>query len=256
MHPTTALRADGHGDSLLGGTLAGVGLVAAGLVLAFMAIATPLVSRLMPGTGAGSSSVSLAMLVWALAIVAGGSLLVSGADRLAASMAGVRARARRPSAMTRMLATLPDEVVALTGIATRDRRPVPQLVVGPFGVAVVHELPSAETARRAGSSWEIMTTHGWAPTDNPLDLAARDADRVRYWLSEGDLDFVARVHAALVTSDPSLPRSAGCAVITLEQVPAWIAALPRQRSLSEGRRQRLLALVGAGVAAEEARRGW
>jgi hypothetical protein len=256
MHPTTALRADKESDSLLGGTLAGVGLVAAGLVLAFMAIATPLVSRLMPGTSAGTSSLSLAMLVWALAIVAGGSLLVSGADRLADTAAGVRDRARRPSALARVLATLPDEVAILPGIPTRDRRPVPQLAIGPFGVAVIHELPSAEIVRRAGSSWEILTTHGWAPTEYPLDLATRDADRVRYWLGEGDLDFVARVHAALVTPDPSLPRSAGCAVITLEQVPAWIAALPRQRSLSEGRRQRLLALVGAGVAAEEARRGW
>jgi hypothetical protein len=256
MNPTTALRADGHPDSLIGGTLAGVGLVAAGLVLAFMAIATPLVSRLMPGSGAGSSSLSLAMLVWALAIVAGGSLLVSGADRLVASVAGIRARARRPSAMARVLATLPGDVAVLPGIPTRDRRPVPQLVIGLFGVAIIHELPSAEIVRRVDSSWEIMTTHGWAPTEHPLDRATRDADRVRHWLGEGDLDFVARVHAALVTLDPSLPRSAGCAVITLEQVPAWIAALPRQRSLSEGRRQRLLALVGAGVAAEEARRGW
>jgi hypothetical protein len=107
-----------------------------------------------------------------------------------------------------------------------------------------------------GPTWEIRTAHGWTPTEHPLERAARDADRVRYWLNDGDLDFVARVHAALVTSDPSVRRSAGCAVITTEQIPAWIDALPRQRSLSDGRRQRLLALVRARVAAEDARRGW
>jgi hypothetical protein len=256
MQPTTVPRPAAHGRSLVGGTLAGAGLVAAGLVLGFLAVETPFASRLMAAPGGGSSSLSSALLVWALAIVAGGSLLVSGADRLAATVAGVRARARRPSAIARALATLPDDIAVMPGIDPRDGRPLPLLVVGPFGVAVVHELARPELLRAVGPSWEIKTAHGWAPTEHTLDRAARDGDRVRYWLGQGDLDFVARVHAALVTSDPSVRRSAGCAVITAQQIPAWIDALPRQRSLSDGRRQRLLALVRAGVATEDARRGW
>ena len=71
----------------------------------------------------------------------------------------------------------------------------------------------------------------------------RDADRVRHWLSEADLDFVVRVYAAMVVSDRTLERSPTCAVITNEQIPAWIASLPRQRTLTTGRRGRLLAMA-------------
>ncbi len=51
-------------------------------------------------------------------------------------------------------------------------------------------------------------------------MTARDAERVRHWLGDGDLDFVVRVYAALVTADASMPRSASCAVITADQ-SAW-----------------------------------
>jgi hypothetical protein len=254
MQVPTASRSDGRLGALLGGVLVGTGSVVAGLSLAYLAIDTPFVSRLVPG--AGSSMLPSALLVWALAIVAGGSLLVSGTDRLAVIAARVRDRARRPSPLARALGSLSDEVVVTSGIASREGLPIPHLAVGPFGVAVLHELGSPETIRPIGSSWQILTAHGWAPTEHPLDHAARDADRVRYWLGQGDLDFVARVHAALVTPDPSMPRSPGCAVITVEQIPAWIDALPRQRSLTESRRQRLLGLVRTGVAAEPNRRDW
>jgi hypothetical protein len=254
MELPTAARPDTRRGALLGGALVGTGLVVAGLSLAYLAIDTPLVSRLVPGSGA--STLPSALLVWALAIVAGGSLLVSGADRLAVIVAGIRERTRRPSPLARALGSLPDEVDVIDGIPSRDGLPVPYLAVGPFGVAVIQELGSPDAIRPVGSSWQLLTAHGWTPAEDPLEHAARDADRVRYWLAQGDLDFVARVHAALVTPDPSMPRSAGCAVITVEQIPAWIAALPRQRSLSESRRQRLLALVRAGVVAEPSRRDW
>ncbi len=256
VQPTIPSRSDGQLGSLIGGTLVGAALVAVGLSLAILAIGTPLVSRLIPAAGTGASGLSPSMAGWVLAILAGASLLVSGTDRLAGIVAGARARARRVSPVARALASLPADVTVTTGVAGRDGRPVPHLAIGAFGVAVVHELPPASLVRRAGPSWEILTAHGWAPTEGPLERAARDADRVRYWLNQGDLDFVARVHAALVSPDPALPRTAGCAVIGADQIGDWIAALPRQRSLTEGRRQRLSALVQSGVAGEDARRGW
>ena len=51
-------------------------------------------------------------------------------------------------------------------------------------------------------------------------------------------------------------RSPLCAVITEAQIPAWIAALPRQRSLTEGRRQQVVARVRGAVASGGARPGW
>jgi hypothetical protein len=137
-----------------------------------------------------------------------------------------------------------------------DGRPIPELVIGPFGVAVVHPMPPSERVRRVGQSWEIRVREGWAPTEHPLDRAARDADRVRHWLTNGDLDFVVRVYAAIVAPDTTLPRSPVCAVITADQIPAWLQALPAQRGLTPGRRNRLVTLVRSAVTAGDGRIGW
>jgi hypothetical protein len=94
-------------------------------------------------------------------------------------------------------------------------------------VAVVHEAPPGEV-----SSW-----------DDPRDLVARDAERVRRWLLTHDVDFVVRIYAALVTTETSLPRTTACAVVTAEQASAWIASLPRQRSMNPERCTRIIGLL-------------
>jgi len=145
------------------------------------------------------------------------------------------------------LDTLPGDVAVVRGVVPHDARPVPALVVGPFGVAVVDELAPADRLRRVDGSWEARTRDGWIPTEHPLDQVARDAERVRHWLTHGELDFVVRVYAALVTGDPTIPRSPLCAVITIEQIPAWVEGLPRQRSLNDWRRNVLVARVRDAV---------
>jgi hypothetical protein len=120
---------------------------------------------------------------------------------------------------------------------------VPELVIGSFGVAVIHELPSAGRVRHGAAGWETRSNDGWEPIDDPLDTAMRDAERVRRWLAGADLEFVVRVYAALVVSDRMVQRSPTCAVIGANQIPAWIASLPRQRTLTAGRRARLMAMT-------------
>jgi hypothetical protein len=44
-------------------------------------------------------------------------------------------------------------------------------------------------------------------------------------------------------------------VITEEQIPGWLEALPAQRSLNAGRQGRLASMVRSAVASREARRG-
>lgn len=229
--------------SVVGGTLLGASLVAVGLGIAFLAIETPLVARLVPDGRFGSDQLAMVAVVWALTLIACAGLSVAGTNRLAATVASVRSRTARFSPMVRMLQTLPAEVVVATDVVPADGRPIPELVVGPFGVAIVHELGPREVIRRIGESWETRTRDGWVPTEFPLDRVARDAERVRHWFANGDLDFVVRVYAALVTSDTSIARSPLCAVITVDQIPAWIEALPRQRSLSAGRRNQLVGRI-------------
>jgi hypothetical protein len=254
MQSIASPRPDRHVLHLVSGTVLGATFVSLGLGLAFEVTATPIVSHLVPASRVNPSQVTIAMLIWALSLIAGGALLVAGTNRLAATVASVRTRGSRLSPVARVLGQLSAEVVVATGVVPNDGRPIPELVVGPFGVAVVHEMASRETIRAMGQSWEARTQEGWVATEHPLDRVARDADRVRHWLGDGDLDFVVRVYAALVTSDTSMARSSACAVITPEQVPAWIEALPRQRSLSAGRRHHLLARVRGAVVDEDARR--
>lgn len=248
-------RPDRHTGRLVWGTVAGACLVAVGLGLAFLVIETPLVARLMPGSRAGSSQFTSAMLVWALSLAAGAALLVSGTNRLAVTVASVRRRTAGRSPVMRAMGRLPDDIVVAAGVVPRDGRPIPELVIGPFGVAIVHELEGRDRLRLVGQMWETRTRDGWVPTEHPLELVARDAERVRYWLTHGDLDFVVRVYAALVTPDTTIQRSSLCAVISDDQIPAWLAALPRQRSFSAGRRNHLLTRIRESGAAEAPRRG-
>ncbi len=240
MHSPTRPRPDVHHTNLAIGALLGAGLAVAGLSLAYMAIGTPLVTRLVPGAASGTDPVAMAVLIWTLTLIAGGAMLTSGTNRLAGTLAAVRDRMRRGSPVTQALAGVTGEVQTVANVVVEGGRPIPTLVVGPFGVAIVGDMVAAGSFRRVGHGWETRVGGGWVPAEHPLDRVARDAERVRHWLGHGDLDFVVRVYGALVAPDTSLPRSPSCAVITVDQIPAWIASLPRQRSLNATRRDRLV----------------
>jgi hypothetical protein len=257
MQSTFAPQPARHLGHLVGGTLVGVALMAMGVGIAFLTIGTPLAARLVPSGYPGSSQLAIGTLVWSFAIMAGAALmLVSGANQLVVTVESVRLRTAHGSPLMRALRELPDDIAITTGVAPEDDRSIPQLAIGLFGVAVFLEVSGPDRTRRVGGSWEARTGDRWVPTENPLDRVARDAEQVRRWLIQGDLDFVVRVHAALVTPDASIPRSSGCAVISAEQIPAWIAALPPQRTLSASRCAHLLARLREAVAGEVANRGW
>jgi hypothetical protein len=238
---------------LLGGVLAGGALVAAGLVADYLTIATPFVAALVSGT----PSIGVGLGVWAFALVTGGALLIAGTDHLARLVAAARRGSDGRGPAARALAGSADDVAVVSRVAMHDGAILPELVIGPFGAAVVHVMPSSRLIRR-GARWETRTSVGWVPMDDPLEAAARDADRVRRWLSLADLDFVVRVYAAVVVDDRTIQRSPICATLTPEQIPGWIAALPRQRTLTRARRDRLLAMTRMPPAVEPDRhqRGW
>ncbi len=245
---------------LLGDTVAGLVLVAAGLLTAYLDIATPTVMGLVPE--AAGRQPFLGLGIWSFALIAGGSLLVAGTDRLARILAAVRHRHGDGGPAARALAQRPDGVVVLGEFVPGDGRPIPEIAIGAFGVAVFHALPGSGRVRRGPRGWEARSGDGWHPTDDPLDAALRDAERVRHWLGTSDLDFVVRTHAALVVGDRVLERTPTCAVVTPSQLAAWVASLPRQRTLTAGRRERLVALAQAPAVDPAARgtavrgRGW
>lgn len=240
--PQTAPRS----TSVVVTTLLGTGLVAAGLVSAYLTVATPLVSALVPASRS-EQGVALGLAAWSFSLVFGGSLLAAGTSRLAMVVAIVRGAGRTGGPAARALSGATDESVVAGAVIPLDGPPIPEVVVGPFGLAVVHALPSASRIRQSRMGWEVRTDDGWRPITSPLDAAARDADRLRRWLNLNDMDFVVRVYAAVIVSDQAAQRTAGCAVLRPDQIEAWLASLPRQRTLTQGRRERLVGMLGSGA---------
>ena len=227
---------------LLAPTIIGTALIVAGLSLAYVAFATPVLSMILPTGRPSAGQMAAGMAIWAFALVAPAACILAGTSRLARLLAAMRARVSHHSPTHRALASLPDVVVA-TGLTLPDGRGVPDLVLGPFGAAVVRDLPPTSLTRVHQGGWQLRTQRGWIPIENPLDRTVRDAERVRRWLAHDDADFVVKVYSAVVGPTPTVQRTPACAVLTPDQLAPWVAALPAQRSLTPGRRDVMLDLV-------------
>lgn len=244
--------------ALVGSSLFGALLAAAGLGIAYLVLATPFISLLSSDGLAGTGRAPIGLGIWSLSLVAGGAILLAGTSRIVMTLGRLRNGHGRSGPAARALASMTDEITVVADVVPYEGRAIPEVVIGPFGAAVIHTLPAARAYRQIGTAWERRTRDGWMPMDNPLDLANRDADRVRRWFSIADLEFVVRVYAAVIVSDVSIPRSSTCAVVTTGQLPEWIGTLPRQRSLTASRRLRLSALATspATSTAETELGGW
>lgn len=219
---------------------AGTMFVVAGLILAYIVFGTPALSMVLPAGRADAGQMAVGMVVWAVALVAPAACILLGTSRLARMLATVRGRRPRATATAARLRDLPDDVIVASGLVLPDGRPLPDLIVGPFGAAVVRELPPATAVRIVQGHWQIHTARGWTHYDDPLARTVRDAERVRRWLGHDDADFVVRTYAAVISRDLPIARTAACAVVAPDQLAAWIAALPPQRSITAGRRDRII----------------
>ncbi len=224
------------GAAIVGGVV-GVFLLSGGLFLAWLAFATPVVGTLTP-TAIRPSLPQMAMggLVWGLALVAPPAFALVGAWRLSRVFRALTARPR-PRLLSRVAGALGDEYVAASDLRLPDGRIIHELVLGPFGAAILNELPPARFLRHTGSSWEARDPQGrWLPYENPMERAVRDAERVKRWFSGTERDYVLKAYAAVVTSDPRVARTPSCAVVTVDQVPAWLASLPPSRAITVDRK--------------------
>jgi hypothetical protein len=228
---------------LLGGTILGTVLVVTGIVLAYIALATPALRSAIPTGRPDLGEMLTGIALWAIALVAPAAFVLFGANRLVRILAAVRGRIPRRSATMQALDGVAEDVIVATGLALPDGRGVSELVIGPFGAAVIRELPPAPVTRIREGRWELRARRGWIPIENPLERAVRDAERVRRWLGHDDADFIVKVYAAVVGPAATVPRTTDCAVLSPDQLGAWIDALPPQRSLTEARREQVAEMV-------------
>lgn len=228
---------------LVRGTVLGTLLIVGGLMTAYMAFATPLLGSVMPMGRPNVGQLMTGVVVWGLALVAPSAFVLAGTSRLVLILAAIRRRVPRRSTALRALDGLPSDLAVANGLTLPDGRGVSDVVLGLFGAAVIRELPPATVTRIREGRWELRTSRGWIALENPLDRASRDAERVRRWLANDDTDFIVKVYAAVVGPRSTVARTPSCAVLDPDQLAGWIASLPPQRSLTQGRRDRVLEIA-------------
>jgi hypothetical protein len=218
-------------------------LLLTGVLVGWLCLATPLVSGAQPQGRPTGMEVATGVFAWAFAIVVPAGLLLIG---LARAVGTVEAwGALRPRTMTpRLAGALGPDHMAITDLVLPGGRRIHELVLGPFGLAILSEVPPPSMSRHQDGRWELRADRGrWIPIESPTDRAARDAERVRGWLTSDDRDFLVRVYAAVVTDDPRVQRTPQCAVVTSRDLASWLAGLSPQRGLTSARRERLAQML-------------
>jgi hypothetical protein len=220
-------------------------LLVAGLALGWLCIGTPIVSSFIPYGRPTLLETAGGILVWGFAIVIPAAFLIMGVVRIAAILETVTAS--RPRRVTPHLArALGPDHLAATDLVLPGGRRLHEMVLGPFGIVVLGDVPPRAATRHVGSRWEVRDDRGrWLPVEDPVQRASRDAERVRGWIAADDRDFIVRVYAAIVTDDPTIERSATCAVVASADLAGWLEALPVQRGLTQQRREHLVEMLQA-----------
>lgn len=218
-------------------------LVLAGVALFWLCLGTSFVTAFIPSGRPSTAQSVVSVIAWAFVIVVPAGLTILGVARFLGLLDTVSAL--KPRRVTRQLASsLGPDHLAATDLLLPGGRRLHELVLGPFGIVVLAEVPPPSLSRHVGTRWEIKDERGrWISIEAPLDRAARDAERVRGWLGSHDRDFLVRVYAAVVSDDPRVERTATCAVISPSELALWLEALPVQRGLTPERRASLMELI-------------
>jgi hypothetical protein len=234
--------------SILTGLTIGLLLVGLGAALAYLALATPFSHQFAPEPRSSPVRVVLSAIGWTLLIAAPAIAALAGLAWLAGVAEAAGKRRRRPNPVAGLSRVLGDDYLAATSVQLPDGRLVSEVIVGPHGIAVFEPLPPPSLTRVQSGRWELRVGRDrWVPMEDPLERAARSADRVRHWLGGEDHGFVVRVYAAVIAPDGALTRTPSCAVVSREQVPAYLNSLPVQRGFTPERRERIIEDIRAAV---------
>ena len=236
--------------SVLAAFTVGAMLLVSAIGIAMLVFGTGFLERFTPAGRPTTAQLVAGALAWTFALTAPTAFGLIGVVRLTSAVTRARARRPRVTPAVRLAQAIGDDHVVATNLQLPDgSRVVPELVVGPFGAAIIEELPPAGAVISRGiRTWEVRTGDGKIRMiENPFERAARDAERVRAWFDDDERDHVVKVYAAVVGTDPKAARTPSCALITPEQVAGWLLALPPQRSFDTERRERVVRMIRAAL---------
>lgn len=219
-------------------------------VLAYLVFGTEFLGRFTPSGRATPTQLMAGALAWTFALTAPAGFGLVGLVRVGSAVDRIAARRRRATPVVLAARAIADDHAVATRVRLPDgTRIIPELVIGPFGTAVIEELPPARAVvSRGPRSWDVRLADGQVHMiDHPLERAARDAERVRTWFADDDADHIVKVYAAVVGTDPLVTRTPTCAYIAPAEVGPWLASLPPQRSFDADRRNRIIRIVSAAL---------
>ena len=228
----------------------GLSLVVTSAALLYLVFVADFLDRFMPTGRPTTFELVSGALAWTFALTAPAGFGLVGLARIATALDRARARRPRITPAVRLRRAIGDDHIVATAVRLPDGATVlPELVVGPFGAAIIQELPPVGAVMSRGvRSWEVRVGNGYIRTiENPLERAAHDAERVRSWLNPEDSDMVLKVYAAVVGTDPNVQRSPSCALIAPSQVAEWLTSLPPQKSLDKGRTDRIVKQIRSAL---------
>lgn len=229
--------------AVLRGALVAALLVGAGVLIAWLVLATPIVARLQPGIRPTPVQTAVGVFAWTFAIIVPAGFVLLGLARVIGIVEHLHAM-RPATHLARLARALDDRHLVATELRLPDGRRLHELVLGPFGIAVIGDAPPPHGSRVTGGRWEVRDRRGrWIPVESPVERASRDAERVRRWLGGDDQDFVVKIYAVVLSTDPRVTRSPSCAVVAPGELAAWLAALTPQRGLTPVRMEVLADLV-------------
>jgi hypothetical protein len=212
------------------------------------AFGTPFIERFNASARPTAGQTVAGLLAWTFALTAPAGLFIIGSVRLAGALERMSGRGSGRAHASRFAADLGNDYTVASHVRLPDGRLVGEVVIGPFGAAVIDSVPPAGASRQHDGRWEVRLRNGsWLPLENPLAKAVRDAERVRRWLGHENQGFLVKVYAAVIAPETRLARTSNCAVVDEAQLGAWLASLPAQRGLTASRRDSLVAMLREAV---------
>ena len=184
------------------------------------------------------------ILVWGFAIVVPAAFLILGVARLVSVLEALSGS--RPKRVTPHLArALGADHLAATDLVLPGGRRLHELVLGPFGIVVLGDVPPPSVTPPRGAPL------GGPRQPRPVDphrepRAARQPRRRACPGLAGRPTTGTSSSASTPPSSRTTDASSGpptCAVVPTAELGAWLEALPVQRGLTAARREHLVELI-------------